>query len=237
VFRNLLRAAFAVCGARFPARRQGFPRSVPKLGRARSEKKSATCPAAGTSQIGRTLTLCPRSGTDGLAPSPQLGGRWRLQGFPCSSRRTPCSYSQGIGRYSRGKAREFRLSFQQESQIAEKFPVFSLSIRDMASETSSLQTGSTAIQSASPGFVELERGMAAQNPAVARGFGRGRWRSRTGDCAFGARKTPQSVFVSVARLAGSDSLPIRPLRVRITPKCAKSQPNKNIHNFRCLGEC
>ncbi len=58
------------------------PRSVPKLGRARSEKKSATCPAAGTSQIGRTLTLRPRSGTDGLAPSPQLGSRCRPPGFP-----------------------------------------------------------------------------------------------------------------------------------------------------------
>ena len=39
-------------------------RSVPKLGRSRSEMKSATFPAAGTSQIGRTLTFCPRSGTD-----------------------------------------------------------------------------------------------------------------------------------------------------------------------------
>ena len=126
------------------ARWVGFPRSVPKLGRARSEKKSATCPAAGTSQVGRTLILRPRSGTAGLALSPQLGGRWRLQGFPCSSRRTPCSCSQGIGRYSRGKAREFRLCFQQESQISEKFSVFSLSIRDVASETSSPQTAPTA---------------------------------------------------------------------------------------------
>jgi hypothetical protein len=119
-----------------------------------------------------------------LAPSPQRGGRWRLQGFPCSSRRTPCSYSQGIGRYSRGKAREFRLSFQQESQIAEKFPVFSLSIRDMASETSSLQTGSTAIQSASPGFGRPDRGVATQNPAVSGGFGPGPWGTRTGDREF-----------------------------------------------------
>jgi len=146
---------------------------VPKLGRARSEKKSATCPAAGTSQIGRTLTLRPRSGTDGLAPSPQLGGRWRLQGFPCSSRRTPCSCSQGIGRYSRGKAREFRLCFQQESQISEKFPVFSLLIRDMASETSSLQTGSSAIQSASPGFGRPGRVLAPKNPVVSRVLGEG----------------------------------------------------------------
>jgi len=66
-------------------------RSVPKLGRSRSEMKSATFSTAGTSQIGRTLTFRPRSGTDGLAPSPQLGGRCRLPGFPCSSKRIPCS--------------------------------------------------------------------------------------------------------------------------------------------------
>ncbi len=42
-------------------------------------------------------------------------------------------------------------------------------------------------------------------------------RTRTGDCGFRAWMTPQSVFVSVARLAGSDSLQIRQrvLRVRI----------------------
>ncbi len=99
-----------------------------------------------------------------MAPSPQLGGRWRLQGFPCSSRRTPCSCSQGIRRYSRGNAREFRLCFQQESQISEKFPVLSLSIRDMATETSSLQTGSSAIQSASPGFGRPGRDSSPKTP-------------------------------------------------------------------------
>ena len=83
--------------------------------------------------------------TDGLAQSPQVGGWWRPPGFPCSSKRIPCFCSQGIGCYSRGKAREFRLSFRQESQITEKFPEFSLLIREMASETSSLQTDSTAI--------------------------------------------------------------------------------------------
>ncbi len=107
-----------------------------------------------------------------MAPSPQLGGRWRLQGFPCSSRRTPCSCSQGIGRYSRGKAREFRLCFQQESQISEKFPVFSLSIRDMASETSSPQTAPTATQSAVAETSRPHPGTAREIPAIARGFGR-----------------------------------------------------------------
>jgi hypothetical protein len=52
--------------------------------------------------------------------------------------------------------------------------------------------------------------LAPKNPVVSRGFGRGPWRSRTGDCGFRARKTPQPVFVSVAKLAGSDSLSIRP---------------------------
>jgi hypothetical protein len=64
-----------------------------------------------------------------------------------------------------------------------------------------------------------------------RGFGRGPWRRRTGDCGFGAWKTPQSVFVSVAKLDGSDSPSIRlgVLRVRIL----LAPPASPRHRRRC----
>jgi hypothetical protein len=45
-----------------------------------------------------------------------------------------------------------------------------------------------------------------QSPAVSRGFGGAPRRTRTGDCRFRSWKAPQSVFVSVAKLAGSESL-------------------------------
>lgn len=40
-------------------------------------------------------------------------------------------------------------------------------------------------------------------------FGCGPFRKRTGDCVFRVWKTPRSLFVSVGKLGGSDSSPIR----------------------------
>jgi hypothetical protein len=54
-----------------------------------------------------------------------------------------------------------------------------------------------------------ERGVAPQNPAVARGFGRGPRRSRTRDSGFRAPHAPRSAIVSVAEFGGSDSRVIR----------------------------
>jgi hypothetical protein len=85
-----------------------------------------------------------------------------------------------------------------------RFPCISLVIRDLAEETSPPQTGSTAIQSAAGTRVDPE------TQWFPRGFGRLAWRSRTGDRGLRAWKTPRSVFVSVAKLGGSDSLSIRP---------------------------
>ncbi len=66
--------------------RSSAPRSVPKLGRSKSEMSSETSLAAGTSRIGRILSSRPRSISDGMAQSPQFGERFRLPGFPCSSK-------------------------------------------------------------------------------------------------------------------------------------------------------
>ena len=56
-------------------------RSVPKLGRSKSEMSSATSLAAGTSRIGPILISRPRSVADGMAQSPQLGERVSLAGI------------------------------------------------------------------------------------------------------------------------------------------------------------
>ena len=56
-----------------------------------------------------------------------------------------------------------------------------------------------------------------KNPAIPRGLGRQPSRIRTGDCGFRARKTPRPVFVSVAKLGGSVSLPIRLPRFTMSP--------------------
>ena len=65
------------------------PRSVPMLGQVKSKMKSAIRHAVGTSQMDGILISRPSSGTDGLAPSPSLGGRHCLPGFPRSSKKFP----------------------------------------------------------------------------------------------------------------------------------------------------
>jgi hypothetical protein len=73
----------------------------------------------------------------------------------------------------------------------EKFPVFSLVIRDLAGETSSLQTVPTAIQSASPGFVEPERGSRPKTPWLrgVLGEGPGEGEPETARCGLGRRRS------------------------------------------------
>jgi hypothetical protein len=73
---------------------------------------------------------------------------------------------------------EFDHLADRGSPFSGDFPAFSLVIRDSPGETSSLQTGSTAIQSAAAETRRLERGSVPQSPAVARGFGL--WERRSG---------------------------------------------------------
>jgi len=188
------------------------PRSVPKLGRARSEKKSATCPAAGTSQIGRTLTLRPRSGTDGLAPSPQLGGA--CKDFPARRDELPAPAHRELAATAVKRRRNFgsvssrRVRYRRDSlyfpcrsgiwpQRRVRYrlvpPPFSLRVQRLPARTG-------AQPEKSPRF----RGVLAVEPS----------RIRTGDCGFWAGKTPRPVFVSVAKLGGSVSLRTRVPRAR-----------------------
>jgi hypothetical protein len=103
---------------------------------------------------------------------------------------------------------EFDHLADRGSPFSGDFPAFSLVIRDSPGETSSLQTGSTAIQSAAAETRRLERGSVPQSPAVARGFGRGPRATRSGDCGCRAWKTPQPAIVSVAGSGASVSPPI-----------------------------
>jgi hypothetical protein len=89
------------------------------------------------------------------------------------------------------------------------FPAFSLVIRDLAGETSSLQTASTAIQSAAAETSRAHRGIGREIPAIPRVLAVPLWRIRTGDCGVRPWRVPRSAFVSVAKFGGSDSLPIR----------------------------
>jgi hypothetical protein len=146
---------------------------------------------------------------DESARLPPLRDRFEIPRLPCSSKILPCFRSQGIRRYDCVNVRESRPQLRQESLIGEDFPVFSLWIRELAAETSSLQTGSTAIQSAAAETSGAQRGFGRERPAESRALGTPLGRIRTGDCGFRDSKAPQSVFVSVAELGGSVSLPIR----------------------------
>jgi hypothetical protein len=77
--------------------------SVRKLNRSKSEMKSTIFRAAASS-FGQTLIFRRSSGPDGLAPTPQLRGAFRLSRFLCSSEPIPYFCLQGICRDDRGKA-------------------------------------------------------------------------------------------------------------------------------------
>jgi hypothetical protein len=86
----------------------------------------------------------------------------------------------------------------------------SVLVRSQYSSATSEEPLSDAEGADQPGPENHIHRIGPQYPVVSRGLGRGPGRRRTGDCGFRAWKTPQSVFFSVARLAGSDSLSIRP---------------------------
>jgi hypothetical protein len=64
-------------------------RSVPKLGRSKSEMSSATSLAAGTSRIGRILLSRPRSVADGMARRLSLESGFACRDFPARRNEFP----------------------------------------------------------------------------------------------------------------------------------------------------
>ena len=96
-----------------------------------------------------------------------------------------------------------------------EFPVFSLLIRELAEETSSPQTSSSAISSAAVETSGAQRGFGRERPAISRALAVLLWRIRTGDDWFRAQGGLQPVVFSVVELGGSDSLLIRLPLIRI----------------------
>ena len=75
-----------------------------------------------------------------------------------------------------------------ETPYSGDFPAFSLVIRDLAGETSSLQTAPTAIQSAAAETSGAHRGFGRERPAIPRALAVSLWRIRTGDCGLGGQE-------------------------------------------------
>ena len=101
----------------------------------------------------------------------------------------------------------------------------------------------SAISSAAAETSGADRGTAPQIPAIPRALAVEGWRIRTGDCGFRAWKAPQLVFVSAARLGGSDSLQVRPSEGRRRtdpyigmgrvnhPRASDGGEGENLSNF------
>jgi hypothetical protein len=113
--------SFGSCSAERRGSRPGRSRSVPKLGRSKSEMKLATCHTAGTSQIGRTLISRRSLGADGLAPWPRLGGWFRGQSTPRRERLSLlASWTARIGASVNGRATRQIRDASSNSSVAHR---------------------------------------------------------------------------------------------------------------------
>ncbi len=176
---------------------------------------SAASLAVGTSRIGRRLISRPLSGGwDGSVASTLESGLARRHfparrnEFPVPDHResvaTTAERLRNLGAESTRRVQFRRISLyfpcrsgkRQQRRVRSRLhpPPFSLRVRRRPART-------PAQPEKSPRF----RGVLAVEPSCI----------RTRDCGLRAWKTPRPAFVSVASLGGSDSPPIRLLRVRM----------------------